>query len=408
MLLKESIVFYMQTISELEIYIHIPFCIRKCLYCDFLSATSDEETRNRYVDAIKQEVARKSRKKDYLVTSVFVGGGTPTVLTGMQLEEILASVYESFNVSDDCEITLECNPGTADYEKLVVCRRAGFNRLSLGLQSANDEELDKIGRIHSYKDFENTYFAARKAGFNNINVDLMTALPNQKKEDVLNSIDKIMSLAPRPEHISAYSLILEENTSFMKMYEEGLLELPDEDSEREFHWLVIDKLKEYGYEQYEISNMSRPGFECRHNIGYWIGKEYLGLGIGAASYFNGERFSNTRSLSQYFELLDCNLKDVEKLQTCENIEGGLLAEKSVLTTKDKIEEFMFLGLRMTDGISKKKFLERFGQNIYELYGDIIHKHTSSGLLVDSGDDRLYLSRRGQDLANYVLSDFLLD
>ncbi len=393
----------MQEASELEIYIHIPFCVRKCSYCDFLSFPCEEKTKEEYVNALlneikyrkNTEVAAKGLSGSFVVTSVFVGGGTPTSIRPEFLREILEKIRESFVLSEDAEITFECNPATAGYEDFVKLRAAGYNRISIGLQSAVDEELKRIGRIHDFVQFKKTYDEAVKAGFENINLDIITALPEQKKKDVQRTLDSVLALEPRPKHISAYSLILEPGTEFDRMDKKGELTLPDEDSEREFHWTVIDRLEENGYRQYELSNLSMPGYECRHNIGYWIGRDYLGFGLGASSFFDGTRYTNTRSLKEYLECY--SREDVSSVPAPEEFE--------VLTDGDKQAEFMFLGLRMTEGIRPEEFLQRFGKSVYDVYGDSLNKHISEGLLETVGD-RLRLTRKGQDVANYVFSDFV--
>lgn len=386
--------------SEIEIYIHIPFCVKKCAYCDFLSFPCGEEERKLYLYALLSELSRKAsdleniRKKR--VSSVFVGGGTPTVLEGDELALILECIRGNFNLAGDAEITLECNPKTADLNKLSICRNAGFNRLSIGLQSALDEELKTIGRIHSFEDFKHTYYAAVNAGFDNINVDIISALPGQQINDIEKTLDRVMDLSPRPQHISAYSLILEENTEFWRRHERGELSLPDEDTERDMHWLVVDRLEKEGYRLYEISNLSIPGYECRHNIGYWTGRDYIGIGIGAASLYCNKRFTNTRDIKKY---IDYDWNDAG------NCYGPELSEEIQLSENDQMEEFMFLGLRMTDGICKDGFEKKFGRKLTDVYGEVIEKNIADGLIAEKGN-MIFLTRRGQDLANYVFSQFL--
>ncbi len=411
--------------DEMEIYIHIPFCVRKCLYCDFLSAPADESARMRYVSALKNEIINRSDKEVWpagkmpVVPSVFFGGGTPTVLGAGDLSGILSLIKERFNVKQDAEITIECNPGTADEEKLSVLRRAGFNRISIGLQSTDDEMLRKLGRIHNFEDFLRIWKAAREAGFENTNIDIITGLPGQTLRDISITADKVLSLEPRPKHISLYSLIIEEGTEFKKLYDEGKLDLPDEDEERKIHWNIIDAFENAGYRQYELSNLALPGYECAHNSGYWTGREYLGFGTGAASYLRGIRYADTRSLDEYVSFWTdspaFNEPSFPK-SICRKPEGiaaseerlfGPLSEKETLTESNLMEEFMFLGLRMTKGIDTEEFKKRFGKDIREVYGDIIDKHMGEGLLIKR-DGRLYLSRRGQDLANYVMSDMILE
>ncbi len=388
--------------NELEIYIHIPFCVRKCLYCDFLSAPADEKTYRSYVAALKNEIIKRTYKEVWpaekmpVVPSVFFGGGTPTVLEAEDLSDILALLQEKFNIADDAEITIECNPGTADFDKLSKLRKAGFNRLSIGLQNTDDERLKSLGRIHDFSDFLNIWDAASKAGFENKNVDLITAIPGQKIGDTDKLLKDIKDLNPRPKHISLYSLIIEDGTEFKRLYDAGKLDLPDEDEERAIHWKLIEEFEKAGYTQYELSNFSLPGYECRHNIGYWTGREYLGFGIGAASYFDGKRFADTRSIEEYTEFWASDKKDFY----------GPLSECNTLSEKDRMEEFMFLGLRMTEGIDKQEFFKRFGRDINSVYRHVIEKHIGEGLL-ESSEDRLYLTKKGQDLANYVMADMIL-
>ncbi|MBR1860524.1 MAG: radical SAM family heme chaperone HemW [Lachnospiraceae bacterium] len=396
----------MQTRSELEIYVHIPFCVRKCNYCDFLSFPSDENARNEYISALYNEIGLSGKRYEKFnvahrsgeglcVTSFFAGGGTPTVIGGKGLAELLRRVKEAFVFSKDAEITAECNPGTVTEKDLILLRNAGFNRLSIGLQSAVEGELKSLGRIHDFGRFKETYDAAVSAGFDNINVDIMTAIPGQSTVSLAETIEKILHLDPRPEHISAYSLIIEPGTMFYDMNERGELKLPSEDTERLMHWQVIDTLEKNGYRLYELSNLALPGYECRHNTGYWTGKQYLGFGLGAASYFGDERFTNTRNMAEYLGFWG---------------QPGIyqerpLEEKEVLSLEDKMSEFMFLGLRMTDGIDCDEFRIRFGLDIKDVYGAEIDKHTKEGLLLKEGK-RLRLSRRGQDVANYVFADFV--
>ena len=405
--------------DEMEIYIHIPFCVRKCLYCDFLSAPADKSARMRYISALKNEIINRSCKEVWpaekmpVVPSVFFGGGTPTVLDAEDLADILGLIKERFDVRQDAEITIECNPGTADEEKLTALRKAGFNRVSIGLQSTDDSMLKKLGRIHSFSDFENIWKAAENAGFENTNIDIITGLPGQTLQEINNTAARVLSLDPRPKHISLYSLIIEEGTEFKKLYDEGKLDLPDEDEERKIHWAIIDACEKAGYRQYELSNLALSGYECAHNSGYWTGREYLGFGIGAASYLRGIRSADTRSLDEYVNYWTPEADGKNNCQMPEGIASsdakfyGPLSEREILTESDLIEEFMFLGLRMTKGIDINEFRKRFGKDIREVYGDIIDKHIAEGLL-EREDGRLYLSRRGQDLANYVMSDMILE
>ncbi len=376
----------------LELYFHIPFCIKKCLYCDFLSAPAEEGVRRAYMEALEQETWTRAREYgDYTVDSVFVGGGTPSVAETGQLTGLLAAVREGYRLAEDAEITVEVNPGTADLGKLAAYRAAGVNRLSIGLQTANEEELGRIGRIHTMEQFRTTYAAAVTAGFININVDVMSALPGQSPESWKRTLHALLELEPRPTHISAYSLIPEEGTRLWEMLEKGELTLPDEDTDRLMYVETKRILGEAGFRRYEISNYARPGFCCRHNCGYWTRQNYLGLGIGAASLIENVRFRNGDDLSSYLEHpLDCR------------------EEIHALSLEEQMEEFMFLGLRLTKGVDVSAFRENFGRMPEEVYRDVIEKNIRDGLLeYGDGTDRLALTDRGLDLASYVMAQFLL-
>lgn len=381
--------------KDLELYFHIPFCARKCLYCDFLSAPADEGIQGAYMEALLAEMeGRAGEYQDYQVSSVFVGGGTPSIIEKEWVEKLLFSVRTHFALREDAEITIEVNPGTVDEEKLTCYKKAGVNRLSIGLQSASEKELTALGRIHTYGQFLETYEAARRTGFANINVDVMSALPDQSLESYLDTLYKLLSLHPIPEHISAYSLIVEEGTDFHEMYQRGKLHLPDEDCER----LMYEKTKEIlgaaGFARYEISNYARDGYACRHNIGYWQRADYIGFGIGAASLFENRRFRNGDRLEDYLaHPLLCR------------------EEEQVLTMEEQMEEFMFLGLRMTRGVSYARFEENFKQGMDKVYGAVIAKNLADGLLReyegDLGERFLALTERGLDVSNYVMAQFLL-
>lgn len=375
--------------KELMIYIHIPFCVRKCLYCDFLSAPADDATKAQYMEALCREIEGKcSVYGDYKVTSIFFGGGTPTAVEAEALCRVLLLIKEKFEVSTEAEITIEMNPGTVTEEALRLYKDGGINRVSLGLQSAYNKELQSLGRIHTYEQFLDTYKLVREAGFYNVNIDLMSALPGQDTETYKASLDKIVSLSPPPEHISAYSLIIEEGTPFYEAYEKGELELPSEDAEREMYHLTKRYLTEHGYERYEISNYAKVGLECIHNIGYWQRKNYVGFGVGAASLVENERFFNEVELQEY----------LKKPCECE-------VNRRILSVEEQIEEYMFLGLRMCQGISEKHFEQRFGTGLAKIYGPVIEKHMKNGLLERNGE-WLMLTDTGLDVSNYVMADFL--
>lgn len=395
----------------LGLYLHFPFCVRKCRYCDFLSFPSGEAGREIYLERLKEEIkARGAIYQDYNIETLFIGGGTPSLMTGQQLTELLDTVRASFHVSPVGEWTMECNPGTTDAETLRIYRNAGINRLSFGLQSMNDEELKYLGRIHTAKQFAENYQAARRVGFENINIDLMSALPGQTTASWMDTLNK--AAAFEPEHLSAYSLIIEEGTPFWDLYgddrsgeanADGIIAdggagqqgkaaipaLPDEDSERQMYHLTKRILAEKGYARYEISNYARKGFECRHNLIYWQRKDYLGLGLGAASMVGNRRFSNVSDMTSYMH-------------------DWSYCQKEILDRKAQIEETMFLGLRCTAGVSDRMFTEKFGQSMMDIYGDIIRKYLSEGFLIyNPSDGRLAFSEAGTDVSNWILSDFLL-
>lgn len=379
--------------KSLQIYIHIPFCVKKCNYCDFLSAPRTREQQEAYMDALFSEIeGRAGEYGDYTVTSVFIGGGTPSVVEAERIAKVLSGIKEWFRVSRDAEITIEVNPGTVNEEKLRSYYKAGINRISIGLQSANDEELRKLGRIHTYEQFLDTYARAREAGFANINVDVMSALPGQSPESYRNTLYKLLQLQPIPDHISAYSLIVEEGTPFAQWAEEGSLDLPEEDCERYMYEETKRILEEAGFHRYEISNYAREGFPCRHNCGYWRRTEYVGFGIGAASLVGRMRFQNDSDIQKYIEHpLACRTGEQE------------------LSVKEEMEETMFLGLRMTAGVSVEEFWENYGRSPEEVYGSVIRKNIRDGLLIYSRDNKyLRLTERGLDVSNYVMSQFLFD
>lgn len=389
--------------KELELYVHIPFCVKKCAYCDFLSAPADVQERTLYVDALTREIrAKKEMYKKYRVSTVFVGGGTPSVLDGSEIERIFSAVRDNFDVTEDAEITMEVNPGTVTEEKAAAWKACGITRLSIGLQSANDKELRMLGRIHSFQDFLATWETVRGAGFENVNIDLISAIPGQTLQSWENTLLTAAEL--HPEHISAYSLIIEKGTPFYRIYGEEAESkqetgncpadrkeyppLPDEDTERKIYKATESILAGYGLYRYEISNYAKPGYECRHNLGYWERKEYLGLGLGAASLVNECRFRNTSDIKKY-----------------QSEEEDIREEIEVLSAEDRMEEFMFLGLRKTEGISMNEFALCFGRDIRQVYGGQLRLLTEQGL-IESVDDRIRLTERGTDISNYVFSEFL--
>lgn len=381
--------------GDLSLYIHIPFCVQKCRYCDFLSFP-ECDTLN-YVNQLKKQIVFSAKKipKDSKVITIFIGGGTPSLLDAESIVSILDCVRYSFDVYQNAEVTIECNPGTIDENKLNIYKEAGINRLSIGLQSALDSELRLLGRIHTWDDFLSGYKFARKVGFTNINIDLISALPFQKSADYEKTLMRVLEL--EPEHISAYSLQLEEGTYLYEHADE--YEWPTEDEDRELYYLTERILRSKDYRRYEISNYSKLGYESVHNQVYWTGGDYLGLGLGAASLLQGTRFSNTSDMKTY---MDIPFDGDEK-----KAETDLLVDITKLSFEDQMEEYMFLGLRRMDGISANGFKSRFSREIESVYGDVLARLSGEGLIAWEKDN-IRLTGLGIDISNYVLAQFLLD
>lgn len=378
--------------KDLGLYIHIPFCVKKCGYCDFLSESAGEEVREQYVRALLSEIeSYKDFAKGYRVSTIFIGGGTPSILLPRQMECILQKVYEIFEMEKRPEITIEVNPGTVDEEKLQCYKENGINRLSIGLQSVNDEKLRLLGRIHTYQQFVDSYELARKNGFDNISVDLISSIPGQTLQEWKTELET--AVAKNPEHISVYQLIIEEGTPFYEKYAEHPELLPDEETSREIYLWTGKFLKETGYEQYEISNYAKQGKESRHNLKYWERGDYLGLGLGAASMVHNIRMSNTKDMNIY-------------LQRCMQPKN-MREDVQFLEEPRQMEEFMFLGLRKTRGVSKKEFRRIFGRDMDMVYEKALHKCLENGMLLEH-KDRIFLSEEGTLLSNMVLSEFLFD
>lgn len=469
----------MKNNRQLGIYIHIPFCVRKCDYCDFLSGPATDCVKAEYIEALKCEIAHTAevitkkadrakgyqseayqekayqekayqekaykekiyqseayREKAYQVETIFIGGGTPTAVNAEFIAQLLHEVRKNFYVVPSAEITIECNPGTLTKEKADIYKGAGINRISFGLQSADDKLLKLIGRIHTWEDFEKSMEIARAAGFDNINVDIMSALPGQTLDGYACGLKKV--LAYEPEHISAYSLILEEGTPLGDNTSK-YPPVPDEDTEREMYYETLRILEGCGYHRYEISNYAKPGYECRHNLSYWDRKDYLGFGVGAASLFEGKRTSNIRSVDEYINLMRCSagstsseaevrLCSESEGSTSSEVEGKPCSEVEVLSREDAMSEFMFLGLRKTAGVSFFDFAAQFGEDISSIFGAAIEENVAKGLLEyvdeqgaavkvglnmgsaiknDSAPFGCRLTSRGIDVSNVVLADFLL-
>lgn len=380
--------------QPISLYLHIPFCVKKCHYCDFLSFPGCSLSRQaEYVDAMIQEIhAYREAAEDYEVKTIFLGGGTPSLLEKELVERLFHELYSVWRAAPETEITIEANPGTLSREKLIGYHMIGINRLSLGLQSTIAQELATIGRIHNYEQFLANYYLAREAGFDNINIDIMSALPGQTLISYGKTLERILKL--QPEHISSYSLILEEGTDF---WENAEIEraLPSEQTERIMYHYTKKCLQNAGYERYEISNYAKPGYACLHNQVYWTGGEYLGLGLGAASYWKGARFSNTPDMEEYME--NCS-----RARITENRKEIVTA-----TQKSRMEEYMFLGLRMIRGVSIREFERRFEIPMNRIYGTVIRSYIGQGLLKIE-QDRLMLTERGIDVSNSVMADFLLE
>lgn len=376
--------------KDLSLYIHIPFCMSKCYYCDFTSFPNNKEKIQGYIDSLIKELELyKERIKDYNINTIFIGGGTPSCIDANYIYKILEYINCNFNVSKTCEISIETNPGTLNKEKVKIYKESGINRVSMGVQSLNEDLLKVIGRIHNADDFYKSLELLRKANFNNINVDLMFGLPGQTLDMVLDSLKKVVEL--NIEHISYYGLILEENTKLYNMYNQGKINLPNEDVERDMYHKTREYLINRGYEHYEISNYALSNYECKHNLTYWNVMPYLGVGLGSHSNIEGKRFWNTIHIDKYIEKLKENIIPIE--------------DEEIIDINTEIEEFCILGLRKIQGIDKKQFKLRFNNEIETIYKDIINKHVNNGLVINS-EDFISLTNRGLDLANLVEMDFL--
>lgn len=382
--------------KELMLYIHIPFCERKCDYCDFLSAESTQLEREDYVETLCKEIMlHKDLGQKVTITSIFFGGGTPSILTTVQITKIMNTIQVVFpHVDKNPEITLEINPGTADRNKLNTYKKIGINRLSIGLQAVNNNELKSLGRIHTYEVFLSTYQKAREVGFDNINIDLMSAIPGQTLPSWIDTLDKVISL--NPEHISAYSLIIEEDTPYYDIYSEeakGLHLLPSEEEERSMYYETQSRLKKAGYERYEISNYSKKEKECKHNCGYWERTPYLGMGLGASSLLDEVRYMNHSDILQYLDAVKDNIKPIAQKETVKSI--------------TQQEEYIYLGLRKIKGISLTKYKESFGNPLEDVYNDVLSELYKNNLIEKKGE-YLKLTDKGIDLSNYVLSRFIIE
>ena len=365
------------------LYIHIPFCIKKCKYCDFNSFSAAERVKEEYVNSLLQEMAEY---KGAAIDTVYIGGGTPTVLKTELLARIIENIRQNFTLSSDLEFTVELNPKTADREKLDVLHKMGVNRLSIGVQSFCDDELRALGRIHSSEDAKEAIALAKAAGFDNISIDLMSGIPLQTRESFIKTLET--AVLQNTDHISCYSLILEEGTPLFDEVKDGKVSVCDEDTERELYELAVNTLEKNGYKQYEISNFAKDGKASHHNIKYWTMEEYIGLGLSAHSFINGVRFSNTDNIENYMK---------------RNYKSG---ERNILSKNDMMSEFVFLGFRMTDGISEDAFFQKFGEDIFEIFKIPLEKFIETGFLIHE-NGKIRLSKDGVSVSNSIMCEFLL-
>lgn len=377
--------------KEIGLYIHIPFCKQKCYYCDFCSYANKLNMQDQYIYSIIKEIKNIKDKENYLIKTIYIGGGTPSIVDSDKIAEIIFEIKNDFKIFKEVEITIEVNPGTITENKLKKYSECGINRLSIGLQSANDKILKEIGRIHNYMDFERTYKLARKVGFKNVNVDLMIGLPGQTIRDVEETLEKILEKSP--EHISVYSLIIEEGTILQKKIENGDVKLFDEDIERSMYWRVKDVLEKNNYIQYEISNFSKQSYESRHNTDCWKQKEYIGIGISAHSYLNSMRFSNICDIEEY----------IKNIQNKEYEKNVIIHEKQDYDTM--MNEYMILGLRMLKGINIEEFKNKFNINPIKKYQKELKKMEKADLL-EINDKKIILTKKGIDFANIVWEEFI--
>jgi putative oxygen-independent coproporphyrinogen III oxidase len=396
--------------KNLSLYIHIPFCVHKCVYCDFLSFDDRNITDYmQYITAICNEISLYKTFADrYTVKTVYIGGGTPSILDEVMIECIMNSVKSTFQLDRFPEITIEANPGTIKYSNLLKYLEYGINRISIGMQSADNELLKKLGRIHTFEQFEESFEDVRRAGFKNINVDIMSGIPGQTVHSLVDTLTRVTEL--RPEHISVYSLQVEEGTP-LASDSELIKQIPDEETDRQMYAMTKRVLSASGYNRYEISNYSLPGYESRHNSVYWTGGEYIGFGLGAASYFKGERFSNITDMDTYIRICE-DIRDEIAARTdgyklYESASSVLRQSTETIYVDSRMEEFMFLGLRMTQGVSRREFRLRFNKDMFEVYGPVINKYMNEGFM-DSDSDRVRLTDKGIDVSNIILADFILE
>ena len=373
---------------EIGIYIHIPFCVKKCAYCDFTSYANKIQLSQKYVEVLKKEISfqrNKLKNEETKVSTIYIGGGTPSYIESELIVKLIEHLKQEFNINEEIEITIEVNPGSVTEKKVKDYISAGINRMSIGLQSTDNELLFELGRIHTYNRFLETYKLARKCGIKNINVDLMLGIPNQTLEILEESINKIVEL--KPQHISVYSLIVEEGTKLARMVKSKKIILPDDEIERQMYWLVDKMLKKKRFIHYEISNYAKKGHESKHNVDCWNQKEYLGFGVAAHSYINNKRYSNTSKLEEYMKKYD-------------NYTINEIQDKEA-----QMKEYMLLGLRMLKGIKISEFKSKFNENPVRVFCKELDKLVKQKLLKVEGDN-IYLTKKGIDLANLVWEEFV--
>lgn len=392
------------------LYLHIPFCERKCAYCDFLSFCTNDDEINNYVDALCAEINQKAlalNNSDFSkkLSSIFIGGGTPSILDTKYVDKIMAAVGNSFTVADDAEITIEANPNSLTREKLDCFIKNGINRISIGLQSANEDELKILNRLHSFEQFLNAYNLARAAGFKNINVDLIKYIPNQTATSFKNTLDKVLELSP--EHISVYDLIIEKGTPFFELFQNKTLFYPSEEEQEKIDDVLFSSLEKNNYIRYEISNFAKEGKMCRHNLGYWSDIPYIGLGLGASSYFNNKRYKNETNIKTYIDYYN---NDIDKNKSIEDLLYDTTIEKDQLNIskgdaiKNLMNEYMMLSMRTIFGANKKYFLDKFGKPIEAIYGDKL-KYYKDFIIED--ENSFHFTKKGFDLSNQILSDIFI-
>ena len=386
--------------KEIGLYVHIPFCKQKCYYCDFVSYANKQEMVEQYINCLNKEIIKYGTENkimsahglepEYIIKTIYIGGGTPSFIDENYILSIIKTIKQNFKINENAEITIEVNPGTANKDKLQAYKNCGINRLSIGLQAVQDQILKKIGRIHTYQNFETTYQNAKDVGFNNINVDLMIDLPDQTLEDVKESVKTILSL--KPEHISVYSLILEENTKMYEMVNSKAVNIASDEEERQMYWYVKQTLGKNKYYQYEISNFAKPGFEAKHNLDCWNQKEYIGVGAAASSFIDNKRYSNTSNLNQYINNIESNTSNLN-LQLEENLDYI-----------SQMNEYMMLGLRKIEGVNIFEFERKFNKNPIVMYSTILEKLNHEGLIEVNGTN-IRLTNKGIDFANLVWEEF---